>query len=254
MRLDGKKALVTGSGRGIGRAIAVRFAREGADVVINDINIEGPGAPDARRGRGHRSARRADPADLSRTDEARRLIDEAFRRLGPIDILVNNAGIEKRTPFVEVAEEDYDKVLSVNLKGAYFTTQAFVRHLLAAGRPGKIIHISSVHEELPFPGFSTYCLSKGGLQLLTRDLAVELGPHGITVNGVAPGAIATEINRALLDDKPRVERLLKQIPLGRMGKPEDVGAVAAFLASSDADYVTGSTYYVDGGLAWNYHE
>jgi glucose 1-dehydrogenase len=254
MRLDGKKALVTGSGRGIGRAIAVRFAREGADVVINDIHIEG--AARQTLAEVEATGRRAVliQADVSRTDEARRLIDEAFHRLGPLDILVNNAGIEKRAPFVEVAEEDYDAVLAVNLKGAFFTTQAFVRHLLAAKRPGKVIQISSVHEELPFPGFSAYCLSKGGLQLLTRDLAVELGQYGITVNGVAPGAIATEINRALLDDKPRIERLLKQVPLGRMGKPEDVAAVAAFLASSDADYVTGSTYYVDGGLAWNYRE
>jgi glucose 1-dehydrogenase len=254
MRLAGKKALVTGSGRGIGRAIAVRFAREGADVVINDLDIQG----EARQTMAEVEAagRRGIliQADLSRTDEARRLIDEAFRRLGPLDILVNNAGIEKQAPFVEVKEEDYDQVLNVNLKGVFFTTQAFVRHLLAEKRPGKIIQISSVHEELPFPGYSSYCASKGGLQLLTRDLAVELGGYGITVNGIAPGAIATAINRTLLDDKPRVERLLKQIPLGRMGRPEDVAAVAAFLASPDADYVTGSTYYVDGGLAWNYRE
>jgi glucose 1-dehydrogenase len=254
MRLAGKRALVTGSGRGIGRAIAIRFAREGADVVINDLDIQG----EARQTLAEvESAGRRGvliQADLSRTDEARRLIDRAVQQLGPLDILVNNAGIEKRAPFVEVKEEDYDMVLRVNLKGAFFATQAFVRHLLADRRPGKIIQISSVHEEIPFPGYSTYCASKGGLQLLTRDLAVELGGYGITVNGIAPGAIATAINSALLDDKPRVDRLLKQIPLGRMGRPEDVAAVAAFLASADADYVTGSTYYVDGGLAWNYRE
>jgi glucose 1-dehydrogenase len=254
MRLAGKRALVTGSGRGIGRAIAVRFAREGADVAINDINIEGtaPKTLAEVESAGRRGV--LIQADLSRTDHARRLIEQAIDRLGPLDILVNNAGIERRAPFVEVAEEDYDQVLAVNLKGAFFTTQAFVRHLLAEKRPGKIIQISSVHEEMPFPGFAPYCLSKGGLQLLTRDLAVELGAYGITVNGIAPGAIATEINRALLDDKPRVDRLLEQIPMRRMGKPEDVAAVAAFLASADADYVTGSTYYVDGGLAWNYRE
>src|SRR5262249_5545885 len=152
------------------------------------------------------------------------------------------------------SEQDYDKVLQVNLKGAFFASQAFVRSLMVARRTGKIINISSVHEELPFPGYAPYCASKGGLQLLTRDMAVELGAHGITVNGIAPGAIATEINRSLHDDAPRIERLLGQIPLGRMGKPEDVAAVAAFLASADADYVTGSTYYVDGGLAWHYQE
>jgi glucose 1-dehydrogenase len=254
MRLQGKKAVITGSGRGIGRAIAVRLAREGADIVINDLDVSGPAkeslaAVEAAGGRGVLIR-----ADVSRTEDARRLIDEAVRLLGPLDILVNNAGIEKHAPFVEVSEADYDHVLDVNLKGPFFVTQAFVRHLLAAGRPGRIINISSVHAEMPFPGFSTYCLSKGGMQLLTRDLAVELGPHGIAVNGIAPGAIGTEINRALLDDKLRVERLLKQIPLGRMGKPEDVAGLVAFLASPDADYVTGATYYVDGGLAWDYRE
>ncbi len=254
MRLAGKRAIITGSGRGIGRAIAIRFAAEGADVVINDLNVQGEALQTLAQVEGHGRRGVLIQADLAHTDQARRLIDEAFTQLGPIDVLVNNAGIEKRAPFADVREEDYDKVLDVNLKGAFFTTQAFVRQLQVAGRPGKIIFISSVHEELPFPGFSTYCVSKGGMQLLTRDLAVELGPHGITVNAVAPGAIATEINRALLDDRPRVARLLEQIPLGRMGKPEDVAAVAAFLASGDADYVTGSTYYVDGGLAWNYRE
>jgi glucose 1-dehydrogenase len=254
MRLQGKRAVVTGSGRGIGRAIAVRFAQEGADVVINDLDIRTTARETLAQvvATGRRGV--LIQADLSHADQARRLIDDAVRQLGPLDILVNNAGIEKHAPFVEVTEEDYDKVLHVNLKGAFFTTQAFVRHLLADNRPGKIIHISSVHEELPFPGYASYCASKGGLQLLTRDLAVELGPHGITVNGIAPGAIITEINRSLLDDKPRVERLLKQIPLGRLGKTDDVAAVAAFLASPDADYVTGSTYYVDGGLAWDYRE
>ncbi len=254
MRLQGKTAVVTGSGRGIGRAIAVRLAREGADVVINDLDVSSSARETlaAVEAVGRRGV--LIQADVSRTDDARRLIDDAVRQLGLLDILVNNAGIEKHSPFVEVTEADYDKVLDVNLKGTFFVTQAFVRYLLAAGRPGRVINISSVHEEMPFPGFSTYCASKGGMQLLTRDLAVELGQYGITVNGIAPGAIATEINRSLLDDEARVERLLKQIPLGRMGEPEDVAAVAAFLASSDADYVTGSTYYVDGGLAWDYRE
>lgn len=254
MRLQGKRAVVTGSGRGIGRAIAIRLAREGADVAINDLNVQGEARQTLAEVEAAGRRGLLIQADISRTEDARRLIDDAVRQLGPLDILVNNAGIEKHAPFVEVTEADYDKVLGVNLKGAFFVTQAFVRHLLADQRPGRVINISSVHEEMPFPGFSTYCLSKGGMQLLTRDLAVELGPYGITVNGIAPGAIATEINRALLDDKPRVERLLRQIPLGRMGKPDDVAALAAFLASPDADYITGSTYYVDGGLAWDYHE
>jgi glucose 1-dehydrogenase len=200
MRLEGKTAVVTGSGRGIGRAIAIRLTHEGADVVINDLDIWGTAretlaAVEAAVRRGILIQ-----ADISRTDDARRLIDDSVRQLGRLDILVNNARIEKHAAFVEVTEADYDKVLDVNLKGTFFVTQAFVRHLLADKRPGRVIDISSVHEEMPFPGFSTYCASKGGMQLLTRDLAVELGPHGITVNGIAPGAIATEINRALLDD------------------------------------------------------
>ncbi len=254
MRLEGKRALITGSGRGIGRAIAVRLAREGADVAINDLNVQG----DAREtlAEVQTAGRRGVlvQADIGKAEQARQLVEEAIRQLGGLDILVNNAGVERRAAFVDVKEADYDLVLDVNLKGTFFVTQAFVRHLRAEKRPGRVINISSVHEEMPFPGFSTYCLSKGGMQLLTRDLAVELGPNGITVNAIAPGAIATEINRALLDDRPRVERLLKQIPLGRMGKPEDVAGLAAFLASDDADYITGSTYYVDGGLAWNYRE
>ena len=254
MRLDGKKALVTGGGRGIGRGIALRLAREGADVVIDYVNNEDE-AKDVKSqieeaGRRGLILR----ADIARVDEARRLVDEAVRQMGTLDILVNNAGVEKQASFVDVSEEDFDLILGVNLKGPFFLSQAFARYLIASKRPGKIINISSVHEQIPFPGYASYCASKGGIRMLMRDLAVELSPHGITVNNIAPGAIETEMNRPLLDDRPRLEKLLGQIPLGRMGKPADVGAVAAFLASEDADYVTGSTYFVDGGLTYHYQE
>ncbi len=254
MRLQGKIALVTGSGRGIGRAIAARFAREGADVVVNyghhaDEADETLAAVEAAGRRGL-----VVKADLASAADARRLVEEGARHFGGLDILVNNAGVEVDAPFTEATEEDYDKVLDVNLKGVFFASQAFARLRIGAGRPGRIINISSVHEEIPFPGHASYCASKGGLRLLTRDLAVELGRHGITVNAIAPGAIETAINRSLLDDKPRLESLLRQMPLGRLGQPEDVAAIAAFLASADADYVTGSTYFVDGGLTWNYAE
>jgi glucose 1-dehydrogenase len=169
-------------------------------------------------------------------------------------MLVNNAGIEMNVPFWKVSEEEYDRVLAVNLKGAFFTTQTMVQHLMETKRPGKIINISSVHEELPFPNFATYCASKGGLRMLTRDLAVELGRFGITINAIAPGAIETAINTKLLNDPVKLPALLQQIPLGRLGRPDDVAGVAAFLASADADYVTGSTYFVDGGLTWHYEE
>ena len=254
MRLQGKTALITGSGRGIGRAIARRFAREGADVVINYSHSAG-GAQDtlsdveAAGRKGH-----IIQADVSIVSEAKQLIDEAVRHFGQLDMLVNNAGIEINVPFWKVSEEEYDRVLAVNLKGAFFTTQAMVQHLMETKRPGKIINISSVHEELPFPNFATYCASKGGLRMVTRDLAVELGRFGITINAIAPGAIETAINTKLLNDPVKLPALLQQIPLGRLGKPDDVAGVAAFLASADADYVTGSTYFVDGGLTWHYEE
>jgi glucose 1-dehydrogenase len=253
MRLQGKTALVTGSGAGIGRAVAIRFAREGADVVVNDVNTaaaEQTLVDIAALGR-HGVVTIADvrvPADC------RRLIDEGARHFGKLDVLVNNAGVCPEAPYTGVTESDYDRVLDINLKGTFFAGQAFARHLMNVGRPGKIIQISSVHEEIPLPGSAAYCASKGGIRMLTRNLAVELGPHGITVNAIAPGAIATPGNNALLQDKPRLEALLKQIPLGRLGTPEDVAGLAAFLASSDADYVTGSTYFIDGGLTWHYEE
>ncbi|WP_263975517.1 SDR family NAD(P)-dependent oxidoreductase [Leptolyngbya sp. 7M] len=179
---------------------------------------------------------------------------ESIAHFGQLDILVNNAGIEKHAPFETVTEADYEAVMNVNLKGVFFATQAFVNHLVATQRTGKVINISSVHEELPFPNFTAYCASKGGMKMLTRNLAVELGPLGITINNVAPGAIETPINTKLLNDPEKLGALLHNIPLGRLGQPQDVAALVEFLASSDADYITGSTFFVDGGLLWNYQE
>ncbi|HEX4607110.1 MAG TPA: SDR family oxidoreductase, partial [Urbifossiella sp.] len=163
-------------------------------------------------------------------------------------------GVEHKAAFWDVTEADYDRVLGVNLKGLFFATQAFVRHLRAVKQLGKVINISSVHEDLPFPGFAPYCASKGGVRMLTRTLAVELGPLGITVNGIAPGAIETPINTTLLNNPELLKALTDKIPLGRLGKPADVAGLAAFLGSGDADYVTGATYFVDGGLTYSYHE
>ena len=253
-RLTGKTALVTGSSSGIGAGIALRLAQEGASIAIN-YRKDREGAEETLAGVKAAGARGVIlPADVSKVGEIERLVNEAVEQLGALDVLVNNAGIEKHQAFTEIDEASYDRVLDVNLKGVFFGTQAFARAAITAGRGGKVINISSVHEELPFPGFASYCASKGGVKMLTRDLAIELAPHGITVNGVAPGAIATPINTQLLEDKPKLEALLGKIPLRRLGSPQDVAGVVAFLASADADYITATTIFVDGGLMWNYQE
>lgn len=254
MRLEGKVALVTGSSQGIGRGIAERFAREGADVVINYNRTPG-GAEEALR-EVERAGRRGlvVQADISNVADVQRLVTTAIEHFGKLDVLVNNAGVEAHAPFWDVTEAEYDRVMNTNLKGLFFATQAFVRWLRERERRGKIINISSVHEELPFPNFTAYCASKGGLKMFTRNLAVELGPLGININNIAPGAIETPINTKLLNDPVKLKALLAQIPLGRVGQPEDVAGLAAFLASDEADYVTGATFFVDGGLTWHYEE
>ena len=252
--LQNKVAIVTGSGSGIGQSIAVRFASEGATVVVDYRNH--PEQADDTKAKAEAAGGKAITvqADVSILTDTQRLIDETYKQLGRCDILVNNAGIEIESPFWEVTEAAYDAVLNVNLKGAFFLTQAFVRRLRDAKLPGRVINISSVHEDMVFPHFSTYCASKGGMRMLTRDLAVELGPLNITVNNIAPGAIATPINTKLLDNKAELDALLKNIPLGRMGTPEDVAGLALYLASDDGAYCTGSTFIIDGGLIRNYHE
>jgi len=253
-RLTGKVAIVTGSGSGIGQAIAERLAQEGASLVVDYRNHLDQAQETQRRIEAAGSKSILVQADVSKLPDTVNLVNQAYAQLGRCDILVNNAGIEKGADFWNVTEADYDAVLNVNLKGAFFLTQAFVKRLLDAKQPGRIINISSVHEDMVFPHFSTYAASKGGMRMLMRNLAVELGPHNITVNNVAPGAIITPINKSLLDNKQQLDALLNNIPLGRMGKPEEVAGLVAFLASDDAAYVTGSTYVIDGGLMRNYRE
>jgi glucose 1-dehydrogenase len=253
-RLTGRVAIVTGAGSGIGQGIAERLGCEGAKVIVDYVGDPAGAektqhAIEQARGDGEIVL-----ADVTKVGDDRNLVDTAWSRFGRADILVNNAGMEHKAAFWDTAEADYDKVMAVNLRGPFFLTQAFVRRLRDAQKPGRIVNISSVHEDMAFPGFATYCCSKGGLRMLMRDLAVELGPLGITVNNVAPGAVATPINTALLNDKPKLEALLAKIPLGRLGSPEDVAGLVAFLASDEAAYVTGATFVVDGGLMRNYHE
>ena len=259
-RLQSKVAAITGASQGIGLAIAQRFAAEGADISFcyrsNRAGADEVVASIQKLGR-KCSAFRYDVGDVP---QGQKFIADTIAQFGKIDVLVNNAGLERRADFWDATEADYDAVLNVNLKGVFFITQAFVRHLMASAsgansRPGgKIINISSVHEELPFPHFTSYCASKGGVKMFTRNLSIELAPLGITINSIAPGAIETPINKNLLNDPAKLNSLLENIPLKRLGTPEDVANMAAFLASSDSDYATGTTFFLDGGLTWNYQE
>lgn len=253
-RFEGKVALITGSSQGIGAACALRLASEGADIILNGraLDERGQGVVDQITAMGRKATFIA--ADIAVAQNVVNLVNNAAKAFGQLDILVNNAGVEKNHNFWEVTEEEYDFVMNTNLKGLFFGTQAFVKYCMEAKRPGVIINMSSVHEEIPFPHFAAYCISKGGLKMLTRNLATELAPLNIRINNVAPGAIATPINKTLVQTPELLEKVLKNIPEKRLGKPEDVAAVVAFLASDEAGYVTGSTYYVDGGLTYHYEE
>ncbi len=253
-RFEGKVAIVTGSSSGIGQSIAIRLGSEGAAVVVDFLSH--PDAAAETKSKIEAAGGKAITlhADVSSLPDVQNLVEQAYSQLGGCDILVNNAGVEKHAPFWEATEADYDLVLNTNLKGAFFLTQRFVQKLMELKKPGRVINISSVHEDMVFPNFASYCAAKGGIRMLMRDLAMELGPSNITVNNVAPGAIDTPINKALLADKPKLDALLNNIPLGRLGKPEDVASLVAFLASDEASYITGSTYFVDGGLIRNYKE
>jgi glucose 1-dehydrogenase len=253
-RLAGKVAVISGAGSGIGQAIAIRFASEGATVVVN--YLDKPEGANETKAKAEAAGGKAITVqgDVTKTADTHNLIEETYKQLGRCDILVNNAGIEIGADFWDVTEKDYDAVVNVNLRGAFFLTQAFVRRLRDAKQPGRVINISSVHEDMVFPHFASYCVAKGGMRMLMRNLSVELGPLGITVNNIAPGAISTPMNASLLANKPQLDALLANIPLGRMGTVDDVSSVALFLASDDGAYVTGSTYFTDGGLIRNYHE
>ena len=242
--LDGRVAIVTGAGSGIGHAIAQRLGREGAHVAVNYHGHD----DEADRLAEELPSSIAIGGDVSKRADVEALVSRVTEELGPVAILVNNAGIEKAAPFLDVTDEDWDAQLAVNLTGPYLCSQACARVMRGHGG-GSIVNVSSVHEDVAFLDHSAYAASKGGLRMLMRNLAVELAPFRIRVNNVAPGPIATPINRDKLDD-PEAKRVLERsVPLGRWGTPEEVAEVALFLASDRAAYVTGSTYAVDGGLA-----
>jgi glucose 1-dehydrogenase len=248
MQLDGKIALVTGAGSGIGHAIAERFSQAGASVAINYLGYEqeAQALADRLSADGRRSI--AVEADVSKSDQVSAMVGRVVSELGGLDILVNNAGIEKQAAFLDIREEDWDLVVDVDLKGAFLCTQACGRAMRDQGRGGSVVNISSIHEDFCFPGFTPYCAAKGGMRMLMRNAAVELAQHRIRVNNIAPGAIATPINKATEADPEKMRVLASIIPAGRMGTPEEVAEVALFLASDASSYVTGSTYYVDGGM------
>ncbi len=247
MRLEGKVAIVTGAGRSIGRAIAIGYAREGASVVVN-YSRSAEAAEEVvqciRASGGKAIAVRADVSNLADLDT---LLGATLNEFGALDILVNNAGIEFNEPVLEPTETTWDQTIGVNLKGAYFLSCKAAAIMARAGG-GKIIAVSSVHDVQPLRNRAIYSISKGGMMMLVKSLALELAEHNIHVNAISPGAILTDMNRAHLTEPARRQRMIDKIPVKRIGVPEDLIGVAVFLASSESDYVTGATIYVDGGL------
>jgi glucose 1-dehydrogenase len=248
MLLDGKTMIVTGGNSGIGAAIVVAAAAEGANIVIDYVvhpdetsemieTIEAAG--------GHAVGVQA---DVSKPADLQRMVQTAVQSFGRLDVLVNNAGIETRTSILDTTEEDYQRVLDVNLKSAFFGTQFAAKQFIAQGGGGLVLNISSVHEDWPMPGNIAYCVSKGGTRMLTRTAGVELGSHGIRVVNIAPGAVATPINETTMHDPAKLKTLEAAIPLARMAQPEEIADVAVFLASGKAAYMTGTTVVIDGGI------
>ncbi|HEX7367186.1 MAG TPA: glucose 1-dehydrogenase [Pelobium sp.] len=253
-RFENKNILITGSTSGIGKACAIRFAQEGANIILNGLKFDSTEPLLVERLEEYGGKVKLINIDISKPENVISLVNQAIASLGSLDILVNNAGVERAANFWDVTVEDYDLVMNTNLKAAFFGTQAFAKYCQKEDRAGVVINMSSVHEEIIFPHFASYCASKGGLKMLMRNLATELAPLNIRINNVAPGAIATPINKKMMADKEKMNALLENIPMKRMGTPEEVAGIVAFLASEDASYVTGSTYFIDGGLTYHYEE
>jgi glucose 1-dehydrogenase len=250
-QLDSKVAVVTGADSGIGRAIAIQLAREGAAVVVNYAHAQDKAEQVRQIIEQNQGKALVIQADVSQYQQATGLITQAVERFNRLDIMVNNAGMEIHSSFLDVTEEQWDRVISVDLKGAFFCAQAAAREMVKRKTAGRIINISSVHEDLAMPQNAPYCCAKGGLRMMTRTISIELAPYNITVNNIAPGAIHTPIDADVEADPEKMAALLKEIPLHRMGQPEEIAKLALYLASDDSAYVTGSTYVIDGGLSVN---
>src|SRR6478672_2687049 len=249
MSLQGKVAIVTGGNSGIGKAVVLELAAQGASIVIDYVSH-----PEATEELEKQLAALGEDqvigvdADVSKVADLQMLVDTAVKRFGRLDIMVNNAGVETRTNVLDTTEKQYEFVLNVNLKSAFFGTQIAAKQMIKQGGGGSIINMSSVHEDWPMPGNTAYCLSKGGMRMLTRTAGVELAPHNILVMGVGPGAVATAINLSTMRDPAKMATLDAAIPLGRMARPEEIASVVAFLAGDGASYITATTIFADGGL------
>jgi glucose 1-dehydrogenase len=248
LRLQNKVAVITGASLGIGSAIALALGKEGAAVAVDYRSHpdEAKQIVDQIEGSGGRAT--SVRADVSNPEDVKNLIQSAVDEFGRLDVMVNNAGMEEKMPFLDTPLDVWDKTIAVNLTGAWLGCQEAARQMVNQGGSGRIINISSVHEDLPMPTNSPYCAAKGGLRMLMRTIAVELAPHNITVNNIAPGAVDTPMDAPLKHDTTQMQQLLSEIPLQRMGKPEEVAALAVYLASEEAAYVTGSTLVIDGGM------
>ena len=248
MVLSDKVAIVTGGNSGIGRAVVLELARQGAKVVIDYIAHPEATSAVEEEVKALGSQAIGIEADVSKVEDLKKLVAAAVSQFGRLDIMVNNAGVETRTSILNTTEEQYDKVLEINLKSAFFGTQVAAQQMIKQGGGGRIINITSVHEDWPMPGNTAYCLSKGGMRMLTRTAGVELAPHNILVVGVGPGAVATPINLGTMKDPKLMAKLDAAIPLGRIAQPEEIASVVAFLAGDGASYITATTIFSDGGI------
>ncbi|MHC0062714.1 SDR family oxidoreductase [Nostoc sp. UIC 10890] len=254
--LKGKNALITGATSGIGQAIAIRLAQEGCNIAIN-YRKSPEGAVDTEEMALQKACGNIEncgvksllvQGDVSQESDIVEMVNTVVKEFGSLDILVNNAGIQTESPSHEVTTADFDRVIAVNLRGAYLCARETIKHLLSLNRPGVIINISSVHEIIPRPMYISYSISKGGMENLTKSLALEYASRGIRVNAIGPGATITPINQDWIDDLEKKAIVESHIPMGRAGTSEEMAAAVAFLASDEAAYITGQTLFVDGGL------
>jgi len=248
MSLKNKVAIVTGGNTGIGQAIVLALAKQGANIVIDYV-----AHPEATEALEREVAGLGDKcigvdADVSQIADLKKLVDAAVGKFGQLDVMVNNAGIETRTSVLDTTEDQYDAVMNINLKSAFFGTQLAAQQMIKQGKGGRIVNVTSVHEDWPMPGNTAYCLSKGGMRMLTRTAGVELAPHNILIVGIGPGAVATPINTSTMDNPALLKKLDSAIPLGRMAQPQEIASVVAFLAGDGASYLTATTIIADGGL------